>query len=583
MLIGLIGVIVCYNRNVKAAEPTNITIRQMVQMIMNELDIQVQDANNYLPIAVEKGLIGQNEFDNIYQELTKTEAALLLERADRIKNNYDYRASKLLENSNYLLDNSGDTAAYIDFTETKNINNIVETVSGIPYECTQTVSQAHTDVIRNILLNVFPNEDITIKTINLYKDNMTKYIIGIKDNEIKSDSPIIALYNKAKTEKKFKEFILLHKRLSDISDIDNLKQDAISYCFRRGYLDSKTNGKYSQSRKFNGTDKLSEKEAKVLIDRLDNPKKRLKISPDGQLIRTKNLPKNAEDYEYILDAFPNSFYEMCPQFISCLSDHKAIPHLSYKKLISNKKCLKDKNMEGWYVSEDKLLKESDCWNYETPAKIKKGFWGGYSLYDHKYHYTSGENVINLFDDGWCDLVERYLNTKFNVNYKTMNNRWMKKMAALINYAGQVDDYALAMKKNKVILETKKIVVEPSTIYSAQGSIFVRAYIKFRVKSAKSLSKLDDVFLKDVMGSAEGTKISNLKIGQWKELYLDIPIGALKWSDYEFLPDLDSYAVCSEGMNDYFMKMKMKGPVANYKQVKIISGEYKGYYKWVYKK
>lgn len=47
------------------------------------------------------------------------------------------------------------------------------------------------------------------------------------------------------------------------------------------------------------------------------------MSEDGQKIRTRNLPQNAEDFPYILEAYPNEFYEVMFDFMNYnASSHK---------------------------------------------------------------------------------------------------------------------------------------------------------------------------------------------------------------------------------------------------------------------
>ena len=71
----------------------------------------------------------------------------------------------------------------------------------------------------------------------------------------------------------------------------------------------KSNGTYSQSRKFEPKSYLTVSEANTMTDRIKSKSKRIKLSYDGQVIRTTNLPKNYKSFSYILASFPNSFYE----------------------------------------------------------------------------------------------------------------------------------------------------------------------------------------------------------------------------------------------------------------------------------
>ena len=85
--------------------------------------------------------------------------------------------------------------------------------------------------------------------------------------------------------------------------------------YAKGIIKGYSNGKYIQNRKFNGSGYLTTTGAKNIIKLVTNTKSRAKISPDGQLIRNTNLPKNADSYEYILECFPNKFYEKKFEFM----------------------------------------------------------------------------------------------------------------------------------------------------------------------------------------------------------------------------------------------------------------------------
>lgn len=82
------------------------------------------------------------------------------------------------------------------------------------------------------------------------------------------------------------------KRISDLSKIDKKNQEAVLLAYHWGIIVGSSNGSYSKSRSFKGKRRLSEKEWKMIKERVENPKKRLKLSSDGQLCRTANLPSN---------------------------------------------------------------------------------------------------------------------------------------------------------------------------------------------------------------------------------------------------------------------------------------------------
>ena len=100
------------------------------------------------------------------------------------------------------------------------------------------------------------------------------------------------------------------KRISDIGAVSNVYRDDVIKCFTKGIMIGKGNGKCSQSRKFSPGAYVTGGEYKKIIKRVKNKSSRFKLSPDGQVIRTTNLPKKYKRYKYILASFPNSFYNM---------------------------------------------------------------------------------------------------------------------------------------------------------------------------------------------------------------------------------------------------------------------------------
>ena len=81
-----------------------------------------------------------------------------------------------------------------------------------------------------------------------------------------------------------------------------------------------------------------------------------------------------------------------------------------------------------------------------------------------------------------------------------------------------------MKKNKVIIKSDKIVVEPSGMYRTNGSIYVRCYVEFTVKSAKSVK--DDVMEHWVGFDCVYNKA--YKVGKKVKAYVDVPV----WRDHK---------------------------------------------------
>ena len=242
-------------------------------------------------------------------------------------------------------------------------------------------------------------------------------------------------------------------RLTGILKLGEKKQDAIKKCFVKGLMLGYSNGEYSQDRSFKPSYKLTVPEAHKILVRLENKTKRVKLSPDGQVTRTTNLPKNYKDYAYILASFPNSFYEKKTEYEST----------------------------KW----GKKPKEFE--DYTRPKNLRKktftSYWGT------KYKMSE---ELDKYQDFWCKKVEDNLRLRLSFDYQTVSNQWMNELRkTYIIYGNKEMDkdkpkyirkYANLAKKNKVKLQVQQVVVEPSTMYEHHG-VWVRAHVRFKLCSA----------------------------------------------------------------------------------------------------
>lgn len=331
----------------------------------------------------------------------------------------------------------------------------------------------------------------------------------------KEDAAVIAnradelLHGTTYDEDLYKQ-IKTKKRLSDLGSVTKSKQDSVIKVFSKGIMIGASNGLYTHSRKFNGKEALTTSEAKALVARVKTPSKRRKLSPDGQLIRTTNLPKGNKkqtfpkptkelpyqikhyptykDYPYILESFPNAFYENI---------------FLYSRGISGKKKVELKD----YASPVKLLKKK-YFNEER----------GYLLKD----------VLDNHLDDWTKKAEVNLKTRLNVDYRKIDNEWINKLRKTYYVYGDaasdksrtndIKEYVTKVKKNKVIVKGT-VSVEPSTLYYDNG-YYMRAYIKFKVVNAANMNvKKEDLIYDGIMF------LPDIKKGKWVEAYVDVPFGS----------------------------------------------------------
>lgn len=278
--------------------------------------------------------------------------------------------------------------------------------------------------------------------------------------------------------------IVLAKRISDISSIEDSKREAVAKCFAKGIINGYGNGYYIQNRSFKGSEYITKSTAASWISLILNPAKRAKLSPDGELIRTTNLPKNADKYDYILDCYPNAFYEKKFEFM-------------LNNLYTEKKRNKDYNI---YPVEMKNATFTN-WYKSWPFSVE----------------------INKYLDDWTELAEKYLHYVFNVNYKTVDDNWINGLASLyvksnVDEADAIRTYYIPkMKENHVIVESSVIAVEPSTLYK-DTEYCIRAYVRYRI-TAKDITVKQNKLI-----YTQYPELDNLKNGKWRTGIFDIRIG-----------------------------------------------------------
>ncbi len=303
---------------------------------------------------------------------------------------------------------------------------------------------------------------------------------------------------------------VIAKRISDIKKIPAGKREAVAKIYSKGFIVGKSNGMYVQNRSFNGNDYLAAGDAKKVLGLLNNVKDRAKISPDGQLIRTKNLPKNAKDYPYILEAFPNSFYEM---------------KFSYQR-----------GTYSWKPVEGK--------DYARPAKV----------YETMSNLENDKYGKCLFEDDWIKKVENNLKYRLNVNYQTINNDWLNSLRKTYfiyqtEYSNkkttdEIRKYMAFVKDKKIVIKSAVISVEPSSLYNDQG-FWVRSYIKFKVSYLRDSTPQNElIFAQQLINLQRLTK------DEWFEGVYDIQIATANGSS-----NGSDFAVFDDSLNDYYYKGK----------------------------
>lgn len=306
--------------------------------------------------------------------------------------------------------------------------------------------------------------------------------------------------------------LVLSSRISDIKQIDADKREAVAKIYAKGFVKGYSNGYYIKSREYRGSEYMTTAGAKNVISMLKDTKKRAKMSPDGQLIRTTDLPKNAKQYPYILETYPNTFYEM----------------------------------KFMYQNTEYSYKPVELLDYASPAKINATMKG----------LETDSTGKCVYVDDWIKKIELNLKTRLNVDYRTIDTTWLNNLRStyfVFNNAtldkettGDIKKYIQIVKNNKIVIKSSIISVEPSTMYLKSTAYRVRVYVKFKVTFSGDKLEQDDLFFGDTM------KMYNLKKDKWFTGVYDISVATRNGSS-----DGNDYAVSDDSLNDFFYKGENK--------------------------
>jgi len=475
--------------SVDVSAASYITVEGFLKYILAELKIPLNN-QPYIDVAIREGIIKEGEFKDYKAYLTRTDAAVIAKRLDEKINlhyNYTQEVYDILSGCNYY-----DGRLYYNCKG--KLYPVGATKDTYPAE------QFLDEVLRPVLLPAFQKDNwaarglragymyVTDKSGNIVE----RYIeIGVKPEDkynivgidpFNENSFIIKAWKKIKEgDRKFN--MVLNYRISDINKVPKSKREAVAYVMAKGIFKGYSDGMYVLTRSFKGNEKITAAGAKDVVQKVLHPEKRALVSPEGLLIRTTNLPKNAGDFEYILDCFPNEYYETRFEFTY---------YPDYKNPLNKK-------------------------HYAYPKEMNFG-----CLYDNYYsNYMDFTLDRYKYFDDTLSQVYKYLNCVFNVNYKTVNDKWKEELrSCYANYydyriTKSIEDYINGIKANHVIVESEIISIDPASIYYYGKSFYIRAYVKYKL-SADSLDTE-----KNKLIYANNNNFINLKNGEWRYGIYDI--------------------------------------------------------------
>lgn len=293
---------------------------------------------------------------------------------------------------------------------------------------------------------------------------------------------------------------VIEKRISDISKVASAKKEDVAKGFIKGFLKGYSNGAYSPDRELKVNNKIVEADALNCIKMISDKSLRAKISPDGQLIRTTNLPNNAYMFPYILASFPNRYYEAKLRF---------------------------EGVEQRY--NGKIVPMESPEDYTYPVDVAKA---------RKSGIKDLNETKKKFMGMWLDKVYTRVWNTFNVNYKTIDDNWVETMAQTdpdIIYSSEyiynyLNRYVKEMKNNKTIVECNKIAIDSSSMYCYNGLYYIRCYVHYRILSTSTKTKytVDELdgrlwgpYNCILYARAAYVNLENYKLNKWVDGIFDV--------------------------------------------------------------
>ena len=312
------------------------------------------------------------------------------------------------------------------------------------------------------------------------------------------------LYNTVIDDKLIEEVI--EKRIYDIGKISKDKREDVAKGFIKGLMKGYSNGKFSGNRNLKLINKITKEGAMASLKMLKDKSLRAKISPDGQLIRTTNLPKYAKYFPYILASYPNAYYD-------------------------------------WQFAYEGQARVNPETGKRTPYKYLEEYASPVDI-DRITDFENFKEVKEQYVDEWVNKVQTYMECVFNVDYRTIDDEWVNKLLSA-DYShvnkdaekitkDEIKHYIWRMKENKTIVESSTIAIDKSSLYFYDGSYFLRTYVKYRIVSSneKYGADVDKLIYENPYGKILYTSfplvcLNKFTTGEWKEGYFEVE---LSWRD-----------------------------------------------------
>ena len=303
-----------------------------------------------------------------------------------------------------------------------------------------------------------------------------------------------AMYGDFREEELLKA-IREQNRLTALDGYEEEQEEAMILVYAAGLVPGYRTEEFAAGREFRGTARLTRNMADEYIRRLTDESRRHSLSPDGQLLRTQSLPVTADKFPYILESYPDSYYDWNLRF---------------------------ENSRQFQSGE---LEEGE---FFYPADIGQMPW----------FQTRFAGEVSEYAKSWAEKAAAYAQLAFGVDYRTIedHNAWKSAMYMLdadSSPAGSQEElnrrlerYIERMKENRTILEFDKAAADPSSLYYYNGQFYIRLYVRYRIISSRVINPgIEDILYKKSFNSviySDGVaRLENVVLGEWRDGYYDI--------------------------------------------------------------
>ncbi len=319
-----------------------------------------------------------------------------------------------------------------------------------------------------------------------------------------------------------------YDRISDKKSIIKEYEDAVYFCFGNGIMPGTSDGEYSHTRSFNAKNTILESDAVLYCKRLFDEDLRVPMSPDAQVIRTTNLPVQAKLYPYILESFPNVYYDTNYLYMYNLElDDRAYPECPGVVGF----------METWCtpstVEEFSLAQPERC-------KIYTSEWDYLG-----YERVGMDKVVERYRDTWEQQAKRYLELAFNFDYRTVRSdtAWQEEIKNLSAFytewgkgaldgtgAGKrnidewMNNFLDNAEKYHTVVECSEIDFDMSTLFYSErfqkyAPYTIRVHLRYRIATDAETGAYEQAEL--IPSCFLGTWGQYTSFGEWKDVYAEL--------------------------------------------------------------